>query len=256
MKILAGGCRVYSPEDGPVSTSGTCSSRSVISSATGADRITQTVSAYANGTSPAITNPNAEEVLYIAAGGGIAHVNGFSYALHSGCAMFIPPGAVYHLENPGGEPLRVVSSCCPEDAARHIAEAVPPRSGEAPRLMIHERDREAIRAGKDRVFRYLVHTDLGCREITQFAGWIPPGRAPFHFHDYEEGVFILEGRGIVHTDEEECEFAPGSSIYFPIGVRHCVENSGDETIKLLGAFYPSGSPGAAYEDDRPAYEDD
>ena len=114
---------------------------------------------------------------------------------------------------------------------------------------MHEDERETIRAGKDRLFRYLIHTDLGCTQITQFAGWIPPSKAPIHYHTYEEGIFILEGHGIVHMDEESCEFSPGSSVYFPIGVRHCVENPGDSTIKLLGAFYPSGSPGAAYEDD-------
>jgi mannose-6-phosphate isomerase-like protein (cupin superfamily) len=115
--------------------------------------------------------------------------------------------------------------------------------------MVHEDEREDIRAGEDRIFRYLVHTDLGCRQVTQFAGWIPPSKAPFHYHTYEEVIFILEGSGMVHVDEEACEFDAGSSIYFPAGVRHCIENPGNTTIKLLGAFYPSGSPGVAYEDE-------
>jgi mannose-6-phosphate isomerase-like protein (cupin superfamily) len=249
LKTLAGGCRVYSPEDGQIATEGTSAARTVISRATGADRITQTINEYTPGISAAVVNPKAEEVLYIAAGEGVARINGFAYTLRPGNAIFIPPGSVYQIENSGPNILRSVSSCCPEDAARHFADPVPTRSGEAPRLVIHEEDREPIRAGKDRVFRYLVHTDLGCRQVTQFAGWIPPGKAPFHFHEYEEATFILEGRGIVHTYTEACAFAAGSSIYFPIGVRHCVENCGGETIKLLGVFYPSGSPGAAYEDD-------
>lgn len=33
------------------------------------------------------------------------------------------------------------------------------------------------------------------------------------------------------------------------GVLHCLENPGPSPIRLLGVFYPSGSPGAAYEDD-------
>jgi mannose-6-phosphate isomerase-like protein (cupin superfamily) len=74
-----------------------------------------------------------------------------------------------------------------------------------------------------------------------------PEQSPGHYHTYEEGIFILEGNGVVHTDDGSCEFGPGSSIYFPMGVRHCVENPGTSTIKLLGAFYPSGSPGEAYE---------
>jgi mannose-6-phosphate isomerase-like protein (cupin superfamily) len=248
VKILAGGCRVYSAEDGPLSTLGNWTARTVISQNSGAQRITQTVSDYAPGLSPAVVNPSAEEVLYVAAGVGKCRVNGFEYAIGPGTAIFIPPGAVYHIENTGVETIRIVSSCCPEDPQRHIVDGpVPDGSGQPPRLLLHEDEREDIPAGQDRLFRYLVYTDVGCQQITQFAGWIPPSKAPVHYHTYEEGIFILEGHGVVHTDEASCEFGAGCSIYFPIGVRHCVENPGPSRIKLLGAFYPSGSPGVAYE---------
>jgi mannose-6-phosphate isomerase-like protein (cupin superfamily) len=248
MKILSGGCRVYPAGDGQFSTHGNWTARIVISRNRGAQSITQTVSDYAPGLSPAVVNPRAEEVLYVASGEGKCRVNGFEYALSAGAAIFVPPGAVYTIENTGAETIRLVSSCCPEDPQRHIVDGpLPERSGEPPRLLVHESLREDIRAGQDRLFRYLVYTDVGCQQITQFAGWIPPGKAPVHYHTYEEGIFILEGHGIVHTDDESCEFGTGSSIYFPIGVRHCVENPGTSTIKLLGAFYPSGSPAEAYE---------
>jgi mannose-6-phosphate isomerase-like protein (cupin superfamily) len=256
VKILAGGCRVYSAEDGQFSRRGNWTARTVISQNSGAQRITQTVSDYAPGLSPAVVNPGAEEVLYVAAGVGKCRVNGFEYPLSPGAAIFVPPGAVYNIENTvektlektGAKTIRVVSSCCPEDPQRHIVDCpLPAGSGEPPRLLVHEDLREDIRAGQDRLFRYLVYSDLGCKQITQFAGWIPPSKAPVHYHTYEEGIFILAGHGIVHTDDESCEFGAGSSIYFPAGVRHCVENPGTSTIKLLGAFYPSGSPGEAYE---------
>jgi mannose-6-phosphate isomerase-like protein (cupin superfamily) len=248
VKILSGGCRVYSAEDGEFSTVGNWTARTVISRDSGAQRITQTVSDYAPGLSPAMVNPGAEEVLYVVSGQGKCGVNGFEYALSAGSAVFVPPGAVYSIENTGAETIRLVSSCCPQDPRRHIVDGpLPEASGTPPPLLVHEDHREDIRAGQDRLFRYLVYTDLGCKQITQFAGWIPPSKAPVHYHTYEEGIFILEGRGIVHTEAESCEFGPSCSIYFPIGVRHCVENPGTSTIKLLGAFYPSGSPGEAYE---------
>jgi mannose-6-phosphate isomerase-like protein (cupin superfamily) len=250
VKILTGGCRVYSADDGQFSTIGNWTARTVICHDSGARRITQTVSDYAPGLSPAVVNPRAEEVLYVASGDGKCRVNGFEYALSPGAAIFVPPGAIYTIENTGVTAIRLVSSCCPEDPQRHIVDGpLPAASGEPPQLLVHEDLRENIRAGQDRLFRYLVYTDLGCKQITQFAGWIPPSKAPVHYHTYEEGIFILEGHGIVHTDDESCEFGPGCSVYFPIGVRHCVENPGSSTIKLLGAFYPSGSPGEAYEPD-------
>jgi mannose-6-phosphate isomerase-like protein (cupin superfamily) len=252
MKILSGGCRVFSAEDGQSSTLGNWTARTVISQNSGAQHINQTVSDYAPGLSPAVVNPGAEEVLYVAAGNGKCHVNGFEYPLSPGAAIFVPPGAVYNIENTvektGAKTIRLVSSCCPEDPRRQIVDGpLPAGSGQPPRLLVHEDLREDIRAGQDRLFRYLVYRDLGCKLITQFAGWIPPSKAPVHYHTYEEAAFILEGHGIVHTDDESCEFEAGSSIFFPIGVRHCVENPGPSTIKLLGAFYPSGSPGEAYE---------
>jgi mannose-6-phosphate isomerase-like protein (cupin superfamily) len=248
VKILSGGCRVYGAQDGQFSNVGNWTARTVISQHSGARHITQTVSDYASGISPAVVNPGAEEVLYVAAGVGKCRIDGFEYILSAGAAIFVPPGAVYNIENTGAETLRLISSCCPEDLRRHIVDGpLPEASGPPPGLLVHEDQREDVRAGQDRLFRYLVYTDLGCKQITQFAGWIPPSKAPVHYHTYEEGIFILEGCGIVHTDDECCEFQAGCSIYFPIGVRHCVENSGNSTIKLLGAFYPSGSPGEAYE---------
>ena len=248
MKILGGGCRVYTAEEGHLSTVGNWTARTVICQTSGAQRITQTVSDYGPGLSPAVVNPGAEEVLYVARGEGTCHVNGSAYPFRPGAALFIPPSQVYSIENTGTETICLICSCCPEDPRRHIVDGpVPAPSGQRARLLVHEDHREDIRAGQDRLFRYLVYTDLGCRQITQFAGWIPPGKAPVHYHTYEEGIFILEGRGIVHTEEDSSEFGTGSSIYFPIGARHCVENSGTSTIKLLGAFYPSGSPGEAYE---------
>ena len=248
MKILPGNCRVLSPKDGQLATHGNCSSRDVVSSAQGARHITQTILEYEPGRSPTLVNPTAECVLYVVDGRGHCYIDGVAYPLKSGTGVFVPPGSEYSVANDGPGRMLVVSSCCPEDRARHTVEQPRTASGAVRRLTVQETDREVVRAGKDREFRYLVHTDLGCRQITQFAGMIPHGKAPFHFHEYEEVIYILQGRGVVHLDETSCEFQAGDSIYFPKGVSHCVENTTELPIRLLGVFYPSGSPGAAYED--------
>jgi mannose-6-phosphate isomerase-like protein (cupin superfamily) len=251
MKLLSGGCRVFEPDDGEAGSAGNWKWRKVICRASGADRITQSVSEIGPGRTATAINPGAEEVLYIAAGEGVCYINGFPYDLRAGTGVYVPPGAEYSIENGGEHTIRLLHACCPEDPNRRfVADPRPPAgtAQQAPKRTVHEQDRDVIRAGKDREFRYLVHTDVGCRQITQFAGWIPPSKAPVHHHTYEEGIFILEGHGIVHVEGESCEFGPGASIYFPIGARHCVENPGPTSIRLLGAFYPSGSPGAAYED--------
>ena len=249
MKILAGGCRLYESGEGEISVHGTCTARSIVSRASGAKQITQTISDYAVGLAPAMVNPVAEEALYIVSGEGTCCIGGDLYPVGPGTAVFVPPGDAYNVS--ATTPMRVIGSCCPEDAARHAAE-MPVRDAacKARKLTVHEQDREQIRAGENRVFRYLVHTDLGCTNLTQFLGWIPQSKAPYHLHEYEEVIYILAGRGILHlgTKYPPEEFGPGWSIYLPDGVPHCLENPHAEPIQLLGAFYPSGSPGAAYED--------
>jgi mannose-6-phosphate isomerase-like protein (cupin superfamily) len=97
----------------------------------------------------------------------------------------------------------------------------------------------------DREFRVLLSEGLS---ITQFAGLIPPGRAPEHQHTYDEVVHVLAGRGVVHLgggqQEMQTEIGPGTSIYLPPRTPHCLENTGPEPLQVLGVFYPAGSPAA------------
>jgi mannose-6-phosphate isomerase-like protein (cupin superfamily) len=93
----------------------------------------------------------------------------------------------------------------------------------------------------DREFRVLLSEGLS---ITQFAGLIPPGRAPEHQHTYDEVVHVLAGQGVVHLDGAQTEIGPGTSIYLPPHTPHCLENTGSEPLRVLGVFYPAGSPAA------------
>ena len=93
----------------------------------------------------------------------------------------------------------------------------------------------------DREFRVLLSAGL---PITQFAGLIPPGRAPEHQHTYDEVVHVLAGWGVVHLEGRHQEIGPGTSIYLPPHVPHCLENTGSVPLQVLGVFHPAGSPAA------------
>ena len=90
------------------------------------------------------------------------------------------------------------------------------------------------------------YTELIQAEVTQFVGSIPPGRAPDHFHLYEEVICILDGEGIMHAGAASTPVAKGSCIFLPIRQRHCLENTGSGELRLLGVFYPAGSPAVRY----------
>ncbi len=96
----------------------------------------------------------------------------------------------------------------------------------------------------DREFRVLLSEGMA---FTQFAGLIPPGRAPEHHHTYDEVVHVLAGRGVVHLGEATAEIGPGTSIYLPPYQPHCLENTGQDLLAVLGVFHPAGSPAAKHE---------
>jgi mannose-6-phosphate isomerase-like protein (cupin superfamily) len=93
----------------------------------------------------------------------------------------------------------------------------------------------------------LVDEEVGSMQVTQFVGSIPPGRAPDHFHNYEEVLVILRGTGRMWAAETNTSIDPGSCVYLPKKQVHCVENTGSDELRLLGVFYPAGSPSVRYD---------
>jgi mannose-6-phosphate isomerase-like protein (cupin superfamily) len=116
-------------------------------------------------------------------------------------------------------------------------------AGRGPVLQVTTLDACPVERTGDREFRVLLSAGLS---ITQFAGLIPPGRAPEHHHTYDEVVHVLAGQGVVHLrdgqTEIQTEIGPGTSIYLPPYQPHCLENTGAEPLQVLGVFYPAGSP--------------
>ena len=109
----------------------------------------------------------------------------------------------------------------------------------APFVSLHEDDQPVGAAGGDREFKVLIETE----HVTQFVGFIRRSKAPQHTHAYEEAIYILEGEGITHIGDDRHEpISAGTSIYLPPGTPHCLENRGEQTLKLLGVFSPPGSP--------------
>lgn len=239
---------MWIPGTGKVRTEGTRSYRVLVSRENGSKGLSQTVSEYAPGRSLVRVNPVAEEVLYVVSGHGACRVSAHDYPLETGAGVFVPPGAEYSVENPGPEKLVVVGVTCPEDDLAHVVQQPIQKSDgkrKAPRRMVREQERKIATFG-DRQFRVLVGEDLGCKNMTQFVGYIPPSKDPMHAHTYEEALYVLQGSGIVHSETEGCQFTPGSAIYLPSGVNHCLENPLTTGMRVLGVFQPSGSPAARY----------
>ena len=98
-----------------------------------------------------------------------------------------------------------------------------------------------------RSFQILYGPHNGSTRATMFVGYIPPGRAPWHYHLYDEIVWILRGQGRLHIGDEVETLEPGCAFRLRPREVHIVENThATDELAVLGIFTPAGSPSAAY----------
>lgn len=273
---LEGCCRVTEMREGAPVEHGTLRVWHRIGRATGAQAISLRVLEFAPGLSPEIRNEECDEILYVlertdapeqvgalnpeqkvSRKGAKTHhqratifIDGWPFEVTSQTGIYLRPGQTLTVENLEAQPLVLISSRCPDplDSSSEIMDSVTSPLSQSPPAapLVRLADRPALPTA-DRWYRVLVDDEVGSTQVTQFVGSIPPGRAPDHFHQYEEVLFILRGTGRLWAGETHTPIAPGSCIYLPKGQVHCVENTGSDELRLLGVFYPAGSPSVRYD---------
>ena len=174
-----------------------------------------------------------DEVLYVLEGAGRISIGGDEHPLHPGVAVFVAAGTRWSASGDA----RAVSVLVHDPL---------PSSGHAV-LDLSEMERGTATAGRE--FLLGATPDCGCETVTQFVGLIPPGRAPDHFHKYDEVIYILEGQGELCIDGEVAPLGPGSCVHLPRTLVHCLANTGDTEMRVMGVFRPAGSPAEAYYPD-------
>jgi quercetin dioxygenase-like cupin family protein len=188
-----------------------------------------------------------EEVLFVSRGDGRLRLGDEEHELEPESGAYLAPGEDYAVVAGSGG-LRTVAVRIPDpepsrDGARITATTVR-------RLA----DQVAQDATTERWFRIVADPGTGLRSATQFVGYIPPVRAPDHFHTYDEVIYVLEGEGRFHAGGIAHPVAPGTCIGLPARTVHCLENAGPGVMRLVAVFRPAGSPAAAYyPDGTPAY---
>jgi mannose-6-phosphate isomerase-like protein (cupin superfamily) len=176
----------------------------------------------------------ADEVLYVLAGAGLATIGGETHPLDAGTSVFVARDTSWSAEGDG----RALSVLVHEPAQASRSHAV---------IDLTAVEKGTASAGRQ--FLLGATPDVGCGSVTQFIGLVPSGRAPDHFHTYDEVIYILEGEGELHIDGEQADLRPGSCVHLPARLVHCLENTGSSELRLLGVFRPAGSPAEAYYPD-------
>jgi|SRR5882724_7035745 len=248
--ILEGGCRVSEMREGVPNIEGTLRIWNQIGRATGAQAISLRTMEFAPGPSPEIRNGDCDEILYVLNSEqdfGRGHparlsersertlftdqkariqINHRAYDIGPDTGIYVRPHERLAIDNPGPAPIILISSRCPEpdDAHASTASSTTPQSESSqPGPLVRLADR-STQPTADRWYRVMVDAEIGSTNATQFVGSIPPGRAPDHFHQYEEVLFILKGEGRMWAGATNTPIGVGSCIYLPKGQVHCVEN--------------------------------
>lgn len=257
---LVGGCRVSAMREGTPHVVGTLSIWNQVDRSTGAKAISLRFLEFGVGLSPSLRNQESDEVLYVLEDLAdpsnpkrcTVFIDGRPHRVQAQTGIYLRPGQALMVDNPGPDAVCFVSSKCPDSGLDGV---VPLRSlelaftdlpGPEPTPIVRSADQREMPTG-DRWYRVLVDREVGSEQVTQFVGSIPPGRAPDHFHEYEEVLFILRGEGRMWTGDASTPIGPGACVYLPRGQVHCVENTGDGELRLLGVFYPAGNPAIRYE---------
>jgi mannose-6-phosphate isomerase-like protein (cupin superfamily) len=198
----------------------------------GCERLEQRVIRFAPGRSQVQDLGGLQGVLYVVSGEGLLYVGERAEELAPLTGAYVAAGESFSVENTGPDELLVVLV-----TARPEHSVLPPGY-----RTIRWTDRPSLPASPNREFRFLVNEDVGCHDITQFVGVIPSGRAPMHSHTYDEVIYVLEGKGLLHLDHTKTPIAAGTCIHLPPLVEHCLENTSAHAMRVLGVFHPAGSP--------------
>jgi quercetin dioxygenase-like cupin family protein len=179
-----------------------------------------------------------DSLLYVVAGSGTLALDGETDELSAGTAALVLAGEAATI---AGE-LEVLHATVGPGVDVHAS------LGERARVVRVDRGLDEGAVGK-RGFQVLFGPHNGSSRATLFVGYVPPGRALWHYHLYDEIVFIPEGPGRLHrTSTEEPEpLETGAAFRLRPREVHIVENaSPDRELAVLGLFTPAGSPSAAY----------
>jgi mannose-6-phosphate isomerase-like protein (cupin superfamily) len=172
---------------------------------------------------------DADELLFVLSGSGSAEIDGEEHALRPGISLFVAAGGTWTASGDAQAISVLVHEPDPSDRSAVVD--------------CDEVEKGAATAGREFVL------GAPCPSATQFIGLIPPGRAPDHFHYYDEVIYVLEGEGYLDISGEQAPIRAGTCIHLPKTLVHSLANTGEDHMRVLGVFRPAGSPAEAYYPD-------
>src|SRR5439155_12761605 len=89
---------------------------------------------------------------------------------------------------------------------------------------------------KARVRNFIANRERGTQSDIHENVISPGVTVPWHFHETEEIIVVLEGDGECRTDEGTEKYSAGDIIILPPRVKHSLHNSGVSLIRQICFF--------------------
>jgi quercetin dioxygenase-like cupin family protein len=72
-------------------------------------------------------------------------------------------------------------------------------------------------------------------------------KQPRHSHEPQQTYLITRGSGLMHVGEEDREVGVGDLIFIPSGMKHGIDNTGQETLTYIAAATPAFDVTSMYD---------
>lgn len=242
--MLDGGAYVLTPDLADANRNGTLSELSLITHLDGAKFLSFFQLSAGAGQSPWRLHKNGDSILFVVSGKGAVNIEGEKFDVTSETGIFVRKGEAFRFE--AAEEMCAMMAVCPESKEVSWPDQPSGRFDRETLIRSVAVDDTKANAMADRFYQVLVGEEIGSTEVTQFIGGVPKSRAAFHRHLYEEAIVILSGVGVMWTETRRAPVKPGDVIFLPARQRHSLECMSGEGMRLMGAFYPAGSPAINY----------
>ena len=187
-----------------------------------------------------IDDGDRDSLVYVAGGSGALELDGVSYPLAAEVAALVLAGERATVTRGHRRPrARARQPSGPTSTGT-------PRWASAAVVVAVDHSETSGATGK-RSFQVLFGPHNGSTRATLFAGFVPPGRAPWHYHLYDEIVWVPHGPGPAAPRERRRGAWPGRGV--PAARArgsHRGEHRRAESWPSSALFTPAGSPSAAY----------
>jgi len=245
--MLDGGCYVRTVDRKALQRHGNIAWTSMIGTDDGARCLALSWLEAEAGTPATMAFPGSHVALFVLGGSGHITISGRRFPIRAEQGVYIGAEEAFSIEpDADSASMRLTATLCPQRAAPAWLPSMPNNFNEAVPERVFAVDPARREAMADRFYQVLIDDRTGAADLTQFLGEVPRSRAAGHRHMYEETITILSGTGCLWTEGARAAVQPGDVIFLPRQQLHSLECTSDGGMRLVGVFFPAGSPAINY----------